>query len=42
MQQSLRDAGANLTQIHISALSRDLGKSWDSTRLWQDTHLWEM
>lgn len=42
MRQSLREAGANLTQIHISALSRDLGKSWDSTRLWQDTHLWEM
>ena len=42
MQQSLRDAGANLTQIHISTLGRDLGKCWDSTRLWQDTHLWEM
>ncbi len=42
MQQSLRDAGANLAQIHISVLGRDLGANWDSTRLWRDTHLWEM
>ena len=42
MQQSLREAGANLSQIHISVLSRELGASWDSTRLWRDTHLWEM
>ena len=42
MQQSLRAAGANLAQIHISVLGRELSASWDSTRLWQDTHLWEM
>lgn len=42
MQHSLREAGANLSQIHISVLGRELGKSWDSTRLWQDTHMWEM
>jgi phosphoribosyl 1,2-cyclic phosphodiesterase len=42
MQQSLRDAGANLAQLHISVLGRDVGSSWDSTRLWHDTHLWEM
>ena len=42
MQKSLREAGANLTQIHISVLGRELGASWDSTRLWRDTHLWEM
>lgn len=42
MQQSLREAGANPAQLHISVLSREMGSSWDSTRLWQDTHLWEM
>jgi phosphoribosyl 1,2-cyclic phosphodiesterase len=42
MQQSLREAGANLAQIHISVLGRELGKSWDSTRLWQDTYLWDL
>lgn len=42
MKQSLQAAGANLAQIHISVLSRETGVSWDSTRLWQDTHLWEM
>jgi phosphoribosyl 1,2-cyclic phosphodiesterase len=42
MQKSLRDAGANLAHIHISALGREVGVCWDSTRLWQDTHLWEM
>ena len=42
MQQSLRAAGANLTQLHISVLSHEMGGSWDSTRLWQDAHLWEM
>ncbi len=42
MQKSLREAGANLSQIHISVLKHEMGKSWDSTRLWQDTHLWEL
>lgn len=42
MQKNLREAGANLAQIHISTLSHEMGGSWDSTRLWQDTHLWEM
>lgn len=42
MQQALRNAGANLSQIHISVLGRDLGTNWDSARLWRDTHLWEM
>jgi phosphoribosyl 1,2-cyclic phosphodiesterase len=42
MQTSLRQAGANLAQIHISVLGRELGKSWDSTQLWQAPHLWEM
>lgn len=42
MQKSLREAGANLTQIHISTLSPDVGKSWDSTLLWKDERLWEI
>ncbi|HEX4715542.1 MAG TPA: MBL fold metallo-hydrolase [Ktedonobacteraceae bacterium] len=42
MQKNLRDAGANLAHIHISALGREVSMCWDSTRLWQDTHLWEM
>jgi phosphoribosyl 1,2-cyclic phosphodiesterase len=42
MQTNLRQAGANLAQIHISALSQDISGTWDSTRLWQDEHLWEM
>ena len=42
MQQSLRAAGANLAQLHISVLGREIGATWDSTRLWHDTHLWEM
>jgi phosphoribosyl 1,2-cyclic phosphodiesterase len=42
MRQSLLAAGANPAQLHISALGPGMGESWDSTRLWQDTHLWEM
>ncbi|HEU5379495.1 MAG TPA: MBL fold metallo-hydrolase [Ktedonobacteraceae bacterium] len=42
MRKSLREAGANLAQIHISALGREPGTSWDSTRLWRDTHVWDM
>jgi len=42
MQKSLRENGANLAQIHISVLKHEPGSSWDSTRLWQDPHLWEM
>lgn len=42
MQQSLRAAGANLAQLHISVLGHEMGGSWDSTRLWHDAHLWEM
>jgi phosphoribosyl 1,2-cyclic phosphodiesterase len=42
MQKSLRESGANLAQIHISVLKHEPGSSWDSTRLWQDMHLWEM
>lgn len=42
MQQSLRDAGANLAQMHISVLNHEMGGTWDSTQLWHDEHLWHM
>jgi phosphoribosyl 1,2-cyclic phosphodiesterase len=42
MQKDLCKAGANLAQIHISVLRREMGSSWDSTRLWHDAHLWEL
>ncbi len=42
MQKNLREAGANLAQIHISVLSREIDQSWDSTRLWYDRHLWDL
>jgi phosphoribosyl 1,2-cyclic phosphodiesterase len=42
MQQNLRAAGANPALLHISVLGHEMGGSWDSTRLWQDTYLWEM
>jgi phosphoribosyl 1,2-cyclic phosphodiesterase len=42
LQKKLREAGANLAQIHISVLRHSIGGSWDSTRLWHDTHLWEL
>ena len=38
----LQAAGANLTQLHISALPPDMGGVWDSTQLWQTRSLWEM
>lgn len=42
MKNALRAAGANLAQIHISALQPEMGGTWDSTRLWHDAHLWEL
>lgn len=42
MQKRLREAGANLTQIHISVLGHEMGRSWDSTQLWHDAYLWEI
>lgn len=42
MKKSLQAAGANLAQIHISVLRHEMGRSWDSTRLWHDTHLWDL
>ena len=42
MQRNLLAAGANPAQLHISVLGHDRMNSWDSTRLWHDTYLWEM
>ena len=42
IQQSLRKAGANPGQLHISVLSHEMGGSWDSTQLWYDPRLWEL
>jgi phosphoribosyl 1,2-cyclic phosphodiesterase len=42
MKSSLRAAGANLAQIHISVLRHEMGGTWDSTRLWHDEHWWEL
>ena len=42
MQKNLQEAGVSLAQIHISVLGRDMGFSWDSTRLWRDEQLWEL
>lgn len=42
MKSSLRSAGANLAQIHISVLRHEMGGTWDSTRLWHDEHWWDL
>lgn len=42
IQQNVRTAGADPALLHISVLGHEMGGSWDSTRLWQDKHLWEM
>jgi phosphoribosyl 1,2-cyclic phosphodiesterase len=42
MQSTLRTAGANLNQIHISTLKPGLSSTWDSTRLWHDPTLWDL
>lgn len=42
MHKSLNEAGVQLSQLHISVLSREVGSVWDSTRLWRDDHLWDL
>jgi phosphoribosyl 1,2-cyclic phosphodiesterase len=42
MRTRVKEARANLAQIHISVLSHDLGGVWDSTQLWKSPTLWEM
>ncbi len=42
IRTSLQAAGANLTQIHISALPPTMGNIWDSTQLWHAPALWDM
>lgn len=36
----LQQAGANLSQVHISVSPPDMGPVWDSTRLWHTPSLW--
>jgi len=38
----LQAAGANLAQLHISALPPGMGWVWDSTQMWHEASLWEM
>jgi phosphoribosyl 1,2-cyclic phosphodiesterase len=38
----LREAGANLAQVHISTLPPGMGPTWDSTQLWLSRDMWEM
>lgn len=42
MQDNLRSAHANLGQIHITVLEREMGGTWDSALLWKDEYLWKM
>ena len=42
MRTRIQEAGANLSQIHISVLPHTMGGVWDSTQLWHVPTLWEM
>jgi phosphoribosyl 1,2-cyclic phosphodiesterase len=42
MRSRIQEARANLSQIHISVLSHNMGGVWDSTQLWHVPSLWEM
>jgi phosphoribosyl 1,2-cyclic phosphodiesterase len=42
IRERLQAAGANLGQIHISALPPNVGRVWDSTQLWSASTLWNM
>ncbi len=42
MYASLREARANLAQVHITVLPPGMGGTWDSTQLWKNPALWEM
>jgi len=42
MRERIKEAGANLAQIHISVLPPQMGGVWDSTQLWHSHTLWEM
>ncbi|MBE3560706.1 MAG: MBL fold metallo-hydrolase [Ktedonobacteraceae bacterium] len=42
IRTSLRAAGANLAQIHISVMPPDMGAMWDSTQVWSAPLLWDM
>src|SRR5260370_20386166 len=42
MRNHIQEAGVNLTQIHISVLSPNMGGVWDSTQLWHVASLLEL
>ena len=42
LRARMNEAGANPAQAHITALSPNMGGTWDSTQLWQNTSLWEL
>lgn len=42
MRTRIREARANLSQIHISVLPPAVGSVWDSAQLWCAPSLWEM
>jgi phosphoribosyl 1,2-cyclic phosphodiesterase len=42
MCMRLKEAGANLAQLHISVSPPAMGHTWDSTQLWHTSSLWEM
>jgi phosphoribosyl 1,2-cyclic phosphodiesterase len=42
VKERLLDAGANLSQIHITTSPPDMGEIWDSTQLWNSSSMWHM
>jgi phosphoribosyl 1,2-cyclic phosphodiesterase len=42
MRARLKEAKANLAQVHVSVLPPGVGGTWDSTQLWHSPSLWEM
>lgn len=42
VRMRLKEAGANLSQVHISTLPPDMGHVWDSTQMWLASSLWSM
>lgn len=42
MRERLQNAGANLSQLHITVLPPGMGGIWDSTQLWHAPSLWDL
>jgi phosphoribosyl 1,2-cyclic phosphodiesterase len=42
MRMRLKEARANLAQLHISVSPPGMGHTWDSTQLWHTPSLWNM